>query len=221
MAATLRLPDIGERPLRVLAIGAHSDDVEIGCGGTLLTLLAERRVEVRWAVLCGAEPERAAEARSSAEAFLASSARADLRLGEFRDAYLPSNVAPVKEFVHGLGEGFEPDIVFTHQRADLHQDHRLVSELTWNAFRDHLVLEYEIPKWDGDLGAPSVYSPLSEAIANRKIELLMEHFGSQRSKDWFSPEVFTGLMRLRAIECRAADGAAEAFYGRKLTLDLT
>jgi len=204
----------------VLAFGAHADDIEIGCGGTLLTLMGSRGVEVTWVVFGGAEEERAREARASADAFLAGSARAQVVIGEFRDAYMPSAGAPIKEFVEGLADACDPDLIFTHQRNDLHQDHRLICELTWNAFRDHLILEYEVPKWDGDMGAPGLFVPLSAAAARTKVELLMAHFGSQRSKDWFSAELFEGLMRIRAMECRAPDGAAEAFYSRKLTLDL-
>ena len=221
VAAMLGLPETGDRPLRVLALGAHADDIEIGCGGTLLTLARSRVVEVTWVVLGGAEPERAVEARRSADASLLDAATADVVVADFRDAYMPTVGAPIKEFVQRLADSHQPDLVFTHQRNDLHQDHRLVCELTWNAFRDHLILEYEIPKWDGDMGAPSVFAPLSDAVAREKVDLLMTHFGSQRSKDWFSSELFVSLMRLRAMECRALGGAAEAFYARKLTLNLS
>lgn len=204
----------------MLALGAHADDIEIGCGGTILTLLEARPVDVTWVVLCGADERRASEAEASAAAFLAESENANIVLGEFRDAFMPSAGPALKEFVDGLRDVSQPDIVLTHHHNDLHQDHRLISELTWNSFRDHLVLEYEVPKWDGDMGAPDVFVPLSASVARRKVELLMEHFGSQRAKDWFAPDVFRGLMRLRAMECRAPDAAAEAFYGRKLTLDL-
>ena len=154
MPAELRIPDTGARPLSVLAIGAHADDIEIGCGGTLLSLAIARPVDVAWVVLGAADRERAAEATASAEAFLAEAASTNVVLGEFRDAYMPSAGAPLKDFVQGLASACEPDLVFTHQRDDLHQDHRLVCELTWNAFRDHTILEYEVPKWDGRHGAP-------------------------------------------------------------------
>lgn len=221
MPSTLTIPETRDRPLRVLAIGAHSDDIEIGCGGTLLTLLEARQVEVTWVVVGAAERERAAEAETSAASFLSQSHASEIVLGEFRDAYMPYEGSAVKELIHGLAERTQPDLVFTHQRGDLHQDHRLLAELTWNAFRNHVILEYEIPKWDGDLGAPNVFVPLSAEIAGRKVELLIEHFGSQRSKDWFTPELFHGLMRVRAMECRAPGRAAEAFFGHKLTLDLS
>ena len=221
MAARLRIADTGDRPLRILAIGAHADDIEIGCGGTLLCLARARALDVTWVVIGAADPERAAEATQSAGAFLEAASSTKLVLGDFRDAYMPSAGSPLKDFVQDLSATCEPDLIFTHQRDDLHQDHRLVCELTWNAFRDHTILEYEIPKWDGDMGAPGVFSPLCADAARRKVELLMEHFGTQRSKDWFSPDVFHGLMRLRAMECRAPEGAAEAFYGRKLALELS
>lgn len=221
MAVGLRIPESGGRPLRVLALGAHADDIEIGCGGTILTLLEAHPVDITWVVLGAADERRASEAEASAAAFLAASESATVLLGEFRDAFMPSAGPALKEFVDGLRGTAWPDIVLTHQRNDLHQDHRLISELTWNSFRDHLVLEYEVPKWDGDMGAPNVFVPLSADIARRKVELLMEHFGSQRPKDWFSADVFGSLMRLRAMECRAPEAAAEAFYGRKLTLDLS
>jgi LmbE family N-acetylglucosaminyl deacetylase len=213
----LALDAIEGRPLRLLALGCHSDDIEIGAGGTVLTLLAARPVEVCWVVL-SAPGDRAAEAQGSAEAFLAGAAGSRVVLGEFRDSYFPYVGAEVKAFVEEIRDGFSPDLILTHQRADLHQDHRLVWELTWNAFRDHAILEYEIPKWDGDLGAPGVFVPLSEDVVRRKLDLLMAHFSSQRSKAWFTEDVFLGLMRLRGMECRAPSGHAEAFYSRKLAL---
>jgi LmbE family N-acetylglucosaminyl deacetylase len=205
------------RPLRLLALGSHSDDIEIGAGGTILTLLAARPVEVCWVVL-SAPDDRAEEAGRSAEAFLGGAAASRIVLGGFRDSYFPYLGGEVKAFIEEVRDGFTPDVVLTHQRSDMHQDHRLVWELTWNAFRDQAILEYEIPKWDGDLGAPGVFVPLAEDVVARKIDLLMEHFSSQRSKGWFTPEVFLGLMRLRGMECRAPSGHAEAFYARKLAL---
>ena len=207
------------RPLRLLALGCHSDDIEIGAGGTILTLLAARPVEVCWVVL-SAPGDRAAEAAGSAEAFLDGAAGSRVVLGEFRDSYFPYVGGEVKTFVEEVRDGFSPDLILTHQPADMHQDHRLVWELTWNAFRDHAILEYEIPKWDGDLGAPGVFVPLDDDVVRRKVELLMAHFSSQRSKSWFTEDVFLGLMRLRGMECRAPSGHAEAFYSRKLTLAL-
>jgi LmbE family N-acetylglucosaminyl deacetylase len=204
------------KPLRVLALGAHADDIEIGAGGTILSWIAEgAEVSVDWCVL-SAPGERAAEARASATDFLAGAARADIHLGDFRDGYFPADRSAVKDWVEGLKRLEAPDVILCHQRDYAHQDHRLVCELAWNTFRDHLILEYEIPKWDGDLGQPNVYLPLAEALLARKLELLHKHFGTQRSKAWFDDETFRGLARLRGVECR--ERYAEAFYARKLTL---
>jgi LmbE family N-acetylglucosaminyl deacetylase len=213
----LGLPGSGSAPLRVLAFGCHADDIELGCGGTLLHLKhAVPGIEVRWVVFC-AQGERAHEARASADDMLDGVGRAEIVLHDFRDGYLPYIGTPVKESVEATKD-FEPDVIFTHQRHDLHQDHRLLSELTWNTFRNHLVLEYEIPKYDGDLGAPNVFVPLGEETCRRKVDVLMRHFGSQRNKHWFTEELFLGLMRLRGMECGSASPYAEAFYGRKLVL---
>lgn len=208
----------GRGPLTVLCLGAHSDDIEIGCGGTLLLLLATRRVRVTWVVLA-AKGQRAAEARRSAVRFLKGAAAQDVRVQDFRDGYLPYQGADVKDFFETL-KPVQPDLIFTHYRHDRHQDHRLVSELTWNTFRDHLVLEYEVPKYDGDLATPNVYVPLPTAVRRRKVRNLLTGFASQRSKRWFSAETFDGLMRLRGVECAAATGYAEGFHGSKVTLDL-
>jgi LmbE family N-acetylglucosaminyl deacetylase len=211
------LPGAGEGPLRVLALGCHADDVELGCGGTLLQLKdTVPSLQVRWVVF-SASGERAREARASAEELLDGVAAAEIVLHEFRDGYLPYLGPPVKDSVEAMKD-FAPDVVFTHQRDDLHQDHRLISELTRNAFRDHLILEYEIPKYDGDHGSPNVFVRLDEATCRRKVEVLMRHFGSQRSKRWFTEDLFMGLMRLRGMESGAPSGFAEAFYGRKVVL---
>lgn len=204
--------------LRLLCLGAHSDDIEIGCGATILSLLQARRdVEVQWTVFSGHGP-RGEEARGSAAAFLEGAARSEVDLLGFRDGFFPYQGAEIKEYFEALKRRFDPDIVLTHRGADRHQDHRLLSELTWNTFRSHQVLEYEIPKYDGDLAQPNVFVPLDSDARGRKVELLMEHFGSQRSKSWFTPETFDGLMRLRGIECASPSGYAEAFHGRKITL---
>lgn len=203
------------KALSILAIGAHSDDIEIGAGGAILSWIASgAQVSVDWCV-ASAAGGRAEEARASAADFLGGAARADVHLAEFRDGYLPAERSAVKDWVEGL-KALSPDVILTHQRNDAHQDHRLISELTWNTFRDHLILEYEIPKWDGDLGQPNAYVPLADAILSRKIELLHRHFGSQRSKAWFDDETFRGLARIRGVECRTR--YAEAFYARKLML---
>ena len=209
----------GTGPLRVLALGAHSDDIEIGCGASILSLTQARAVEVTWVVL-GATGAREAEARASAEVFLEAAAHASFSCHGFRDGYFPYVGGEIKDVFEELKERLVPDLVFTHGRHDLHQDHRLVCELTWNTWRDQVILEYEIPKYDGDLGSPNVFVPLSEARAREKTTMLNEAFGSQRGKHWFDEQLFLGLMRLRGAEGRAPDGYAEAFTCRKLCLDL-
>jgi LmbE family N-acetylglucosaminyl deacetylase len=210
--------DLERGPARVLAIGCHADDVEIGCGGTLLALAAERPdLEVTWLVL-GAEGARADEARASAAAFLAGTSSPTVLVEGFRDGFFPYLGPAVKERFEQLKGEVSPDLIFTHAGIDLHQDHRLVSELTWNTFRDHLILEYEVPKWDADLSAPNVYVPLAEAVVDRKIELLLEHFPSQSGKHWFTDDLFHGLARLRGMEANSPTRYAEAFRCRKLVL---
>jgi LmbE family N-acetylglucosaminyl deacetylase len=209
-----------DRPRRVLCLGAHSDDIEIGCGGLVLELRRRHpQLDFRWLVFSAAGV-RAREAGESARRFLGPKARTAVRLFGFRDGFFPAEFVQIKEAFERLAREFQPDVVLTHSRDDRHQDHRVVSDLTWNTFRRQLVLEYEIPKWDGDLGRPNCYVPLSQAVARRKVRLLMQGFQSQRSKDWFSEETFLGLMRLRGIECRASGGYAEAFTARKVTLEL-
>jgi LmbE family N-acetylglucosaminyl deacetylase len=204
-------------PLRVLVLGAHSDDAEIGCGGTILQLIADGAVgSVCWVVLSGQGP-RIEEARASAEAMLAGVADRDIRQPGFRDGFFPYDGADIKGFFEDL-KVFQPDVIFTHQRNDLHQDHRITCELTWNTFRNHLVLEYEVPKYDGDMGRPNLYVPLDEETRRRKIEHLMEHFATQSSRHWFKEELFSGLLRLRGMECNSPTAHAEAFYSRKAVL---
>ncbi|MBR0679069.1 PIG-L family deacetylase [Roseomonas eburnea] len=213
----LRLAGAGEG-LRVLCLGAHSDDIEIGAGGTLLEWQAQgMRLDVHWCVLSAIGP-RAEEASASAAAFLAGAAASKVELLEFRDGYFPAQREAIKEWMQDLARRLRPDVVLTHKEDDAHQDHRLVRELTWNAFRDQVVLEYEIPKWDGDLGRSNLYVPISAAAMERKLALLDEHFATQRSKDWFDRETFLGLARLRGMECRAPDRYAEGFVARKLLL---
>lgn len=209
----------GER-LSVLCIGAHSDDIEIGAGGTILSL-AEKgiQLDVTWCVLSGAG-DRENEARGSASAFLADAEEVSIEVGGFDDSYFPAQMREIKEWMRAIRDRQAPDLVFTHRRDDAHQDHRAMNEITWNLFRDHLILEYEIPKWDGDLGQPNTYIPLSRSSMERKIELLLRHFGTQRSKDWFDAETFRGLARLRGMECRAPERFAEAFTARKTCLSL-
>ena len=209
----------GGAPLRVLLLGAHADDIEIGCGGTVLRLLAEHPgAEVRY-VCFSATPERAVEARAAAAALAAGASRLTVDLHDFRDSFFPwQDPVRIKETFGAIRKTFEPDVVFTHHRADLHQDHALVAQLTWTAFRDHLVFEYEIPKYEGDLGHPNVYVPLDDATARRKIDLVLRSYASQAGKGWFRAETFEAVLRLRGIECNARSGWAEAFHGRKILL---
>jgi len=207
-------------PLRVLCLGAHADDIEIGCGATLLELLASgAKLEVDWCVL-SASGERSLEARRSAEAFVQGARELHFEFKSFRDGHFPYEGAAIKAWFESLKARPTPDIIFTHTDQDLHQDHRETAQLTWNTFRDHLILEYEIPKWDGDLGAPNAFMPVSEASLSRKIALLEAHYASQRDKAWFDADTFRGLARLRGVECRSPTRFAEAFYARKLALEL-
>lgn len=208
----------GSSALRVLCLGAHSDDIEIGCGGTILWLLENNKeVDVRWIVF-SANDERSDEARRSASAFLSNASNKEVTIKNYRDGFFPFVGAAIKDECEALKGDFEPDLIFTHFRDDRHQDHRLISDLTWNTFRDHLVLEYEIPKYDGDLGQPNVFVPLSEAICERKIQIVLETFKSQRSKSWFDEETFRAILRLRGIEAGSRTRYAEAFYCRKAVL---
>jgi LmbE family N-acetylglucosaminyl deacetylase len=202
--------------LKVLCLGAHSDDIEIGCAGTLLTWMARGyELDITWVVL-SADGERNGEARCSAEALVASAASLRLILCAHKDSHFPSEHASLKIQLGELRRECSPDIIFTHSIEDRHQDHRLVGELTWQAWRDHLILEYEIPKYEGDLGRPSVFVPISNADADKKVDHLLRHFGTQRSKAWFSSDTFRALLRIRGIECNAPAGLAEAFVARKL-----
>jgi LmbE family N-acetylglucosaminyl deacetylase len=216
----LRFPlSSGDPPVRrVLALGAHADDIEIGCGAALLALSrANPGVEVTWVVFA-ASGERADEARRSAETFLASAGSADVAVHGFRDGYLPHAGADLKDVFEELKSRVEPDLVFTHTRHDLHQDHRVVCELTWNTWRRHLVLEYEVPKYDGDFGTPNVFVPVSRELAVEKARTVVEAFPSQQVKHWFDEELLLGVMRLRGMEAASESGYAEAFTCRKLSL---
>lgn len=182
-----------DRPLQLLCLGAHSDDIEIGCGGTLLSLIETGTpLHVEWCVLSG-NGERRVEADASARDFLRGADSFNIQLASFEDSYFPTERRAIKEWLIEQRGRIRPDMVFTHCHGDAHQDHRTVNELTWNLFRDQVILEYEIPKWDGDLGQPNAYSALPASVMDRKIDLLMKHFGTQRSKDWFDPETFRGL----------------------------
>jgi LmbE family N-acetylglucosaminyl deacetylase len=203
--------------LSVLCLGAHSDDIEIGAGGAILSWLAAGvRLHAHWCVL-SANGARADEAAGSAEAFLEGAAQRTIELKAFRDGYFP-HTTEIKDWFEDLKRRVQPDVVLTHRRDDAHQDHRQVCALAWNSFRDHLILEYEIPKWDGDTAQPNIYMPLTAEIMERKTTLLLRHFGTQRSKDWFDAETFRGLARLRGMECRAPERYAEGFVLRKAVL---
>ena len=207
-----------DEKLSVLCLGAHSDDIEIGAGGTILSWIASGvQLEMHWCVF-GASGARRAEAEASATEFLAGAASSKLHFAQFDDGFFPYQGGELKAWLKGLRDAIHPDLILTHRREDAHQDHREICQLTWNLFRDHLILEYEIPKWDGDLDRPNVFMPLAAAVLERKIELLLTHFGTQRTKDWFDPEIFRGLARLRGMECRARERYAEAFVLRKARL---
>jgi LmbE family N-acetylglucosaminyl deacetylase len=206
------------RVKRVLCLGAHGDDIEIGCGGTLLRMIKKSKsIEFYWLVLTS-NPTRAEEAKRSANAFLSGARDKTVVVKSFRDGFLPYLGPPVKECFEELKKVFRPDLIFTHCRHDLHQDHRLVCELTWNTFRDHFILEYEVPKYDADLRSPNFFVPLSEAHARKKVKNLMRYFTTQQNKHWFSEELFYGLMRVRATEAAFSTRYAEAFYCRKFIL---
>jgi len=208
-----------ENPQKLLCLGAHSDDIEIGCGGLILSLLARHNaVDIDWVVF-STPSGRDREARRSAQMFLRGARRKRILLKKFRDGFFPFDGARIKTVFEQLKTS-KPDLVLTHYRDDRHQDHRVLSDLAWNTFRDHWILEYEIPKYDGDLGTPNCFVPLNPSTCERKVEYLNAAFGSQRDKHWFSSETFMALMRLRGMECRAVGGYAEAFYSRKITLKL-
>jgi LmbE family N-acetylglucosaminyl deacetylase len=205
-------------PSRVLAIGAHPDDIEIGCAGTLLKLIERGAVsDMCWVVLSG-DAERSEEARRSAQALLDEVPTSEVIVRDFPDGFFPYEGQRIKDFFEELKAELSPDVVFTHQRDDLHQDHRVSCELTWNTFRDHLILEYEVPKYDGDMSAPNAFVTLEEHIRERKIDHLLEYFGSQRSKRWFQEDLFSSLLRLRGMECNSPTKYAEAFFCRKAVL---
>jgi LmbE family N-acetylglucosaminyl deacetylase len=203
---------------RLLVVGAHPDDIEIGCGGTVLRLARELGpLEVRWLVLSG-DGERAEEATASAAAFLGSGHDSKVALKGFRDGFFPWEGDSIKEAFEELKGSFDPDLILSPRRDDAHQDHRLVGELVWNTYRDHLILEYEIPKYDADLGAPVLFVPLDEATAARKVELLLKGFPSQLDRQWFRADTFWSVLRLRGLESNSPTGYAEGFYVRKVVL---
>jgi LmbE family N-acetylglucosaminyl deacetylase len=201
---------------RLLCIGAHADDIEIGAGGTIRRILSEASgVNVWWQVF-SAVGERYAEAEASAKDILRHAAAYHLQLGDFRESYFPERWSAVKDVFEGMKRECDPDLILTHWRDDRHQDHRILSELTWNTFRNQMILEYEIPKYDGDLGNPNVYMTLAEEVCLEKVAGILAHFRTQAGRHWFTGDAFLALMRLRGIECGPQTRYAEAFYGRKL-----
>ena len=217
---SLSVPAAKGAGFRLLCLGAHADDVEIGCGGLILNLIRRfPAIEVDWLVF-SAPAARAREARRSARWFLEGAGRTRVSIRHFRDGFFPYHGAEIKKAFERVKRETSPDLVLTHYREDRHQDHRLLSDLTWNTFRDHWILEYEIPKFDGDLGTPNCFVPMDETACRLKLKYLEDAFGSQRDKHWFTAETFMGLMRLRGLECRAPGGYAEAFYSRKTVLNL-
>jgi LmbE family N-acetylglucosaminyl deacetylase len=203
--------------LRVLLLGAHCDDIEIGCGATLLRLARTwPQAQFLWVTLSG-DDVREAETRHAARRLLAAAHHTEMRMERFRGSYFPTSVEELKDYFETL-KSFKPDLIFTHFRGDLHQDHRVVNELTWNTFRSHTILEYEIPKYDGDLGQPNIFMEVSRDEIELKSEILLDCFPSQRQRQWFTRDTFAALARIRGVECHASEGFAEAFHGRKIKL---
>ena len=215
----LNLPQDPAAPLKLLCLGAHSDDIEIGCGGTVLQLLSARsNLDVVWVVF-SSEREREREARTSASLFLKQAkGQKKVIVRKFRDGFFPYQGTEIKEFFEELKNDVNPDLIFTHYRHDRHQDHRTISDLTWNTWRQHLILEYEIPKYDGDLGTPNCFVPLKKDVCARKIKYICDVFQTQGNKAWLTKDTFQAILRLRGVECAAPDKYAEAFYCRKLIL---
>jgi len=212
----LRLGAGDGRPGTILFLGAHCDDVEIGCGATLLRLIEDYPdADFQW-VIFSSDEKRAAETRRAAGMLMGGAARTKVTIKTFRNAFFPYIGVELKEFFEEIKRSVSPDVVFTHHRMDRHQDHRTLSDLTWNTFRSHLIVEYEIPKYDGDLGQPNLYVPVTKAMMEKKIETLMACYATQANHQWFTPDTFSGLMRIRGIECDSPTGYAEAFHARKM-----
>jgi LmbE family N-acetylglucosaminyl deacetylase len=216
---SLNLLQNAKSRLKVLCLGCHSDDIEIGCGGTVLQWLSSHKnLEIVWVVFSSGGSEREKEARTSAALFLEHAKKKEVIIKDFRDGFFPFDGAQIKNVFEDELKKTSPDVILTHNGKDAHQDHRQIAELTWNSFRDHLILEYEVPKYDGDMGRPNVFVPLNTEVSKKKVNYLMKAFESQRSKRWFQEDTFLSLMRLRGMECHAPSGHAEAFYSRKLVL---
>jgi LmbE family N-acetylglucosaminyl deacetylase len=214
----LKLDSNASGELQVLCLGSHSDDIEIGCGGAVLRLAEQYPNSVFHWIVFSAVGVRGAEAQRAAALFAGPDRLRGPLLKSFPDGFMPFVGADVKAVFEELKQTISPDLIFTHNRKDAHQDHRLIAELTWNTFRDHLILEYEVPKYDGDLGQPGVFIPLLPETCQKKIHFIMESFPSQHSKRWFREDTFLSLMRLRGMECNSPSGFAEAFYSRKIVL---
>lgn len=209
---------VDDRPFNVLCLGAHCDDIEIGCGGAMLKLIQTLpQVHVRWVVF-SSTPERAAEARTAADAFLDGAITKTVEIFDHKDGFFPYDGANIKRRFESFKDCETPDLIFTHYRIDAHQDHRTLCELTWNTYRNHMILEYEIPKYDGDLGSPNAFVQLGEAMCRRKADIIRESFVSQQTKQWFTNDTLFALMRLRGVECASPTKYAEAFYCRKSVL---
>jgi LmbE family N-acetylglucosaminyl deacetylase len=214
----LSLEEPSDDALEILCIGAHCDDIEIGCGGTVLRLVRQfPAARFRWVVL-SSNDERAGEAQRAAEFFLEGAGKQDIRIESFRESYFPWVGAEIKDYFESLKADIDPDLILTHHRHDRHQDHRLVSELVWNTWRNHLILEYEIPKYDGDLGSPNLLVALDDATAQRKVDGLLDLFPSQRRRAWFDADTFRAVLRLRGMEANAPERFAEGFYATKVVL---
>jgi LmbE family N-acetylglucosaminyl deacetylase len=212
----LKISFDGRSPRKILCLGAHSDDIEIGCGGTILKLLRDYEdITVYWLVF-SSDDLREEEAFRSANVFLKNARRKRIDIKKFRNGYFPYCGAEIKDYFEQLKKEYNPDIIFTHYRNDLHQDHRLINELTWNTFRNHLILEYEIPKYDGDIGSPNFFVHLDDRLCRRKIRIIDQYFNSQQDKQWFTDDTFSSIMRLRGVESNAPDKYAEGFYCRKM-----
>ncbi len=212
------VPPSSGSPLRVLCLGAHSDDLEIGCGGTILKLTeGDTPLDVTWIVF-SANEDRRREATASANLYLDRVAKREVLVKDFRESFFPYVGGEIKEYFETLKGRVTPDLIFTHYRHDLHQDHRTLSELTWNTFRNHMILEYEIPKYDGDMGSPNTFVELDESTSRRKIDMILTCFQTQEHRHWFSEDLFLSLLRLRGMECSSPSGFAEAFYCRKMLL---
>lgn len=208
-----------DSPLRILCLGAHCDDIEIGCGASLLNILEQSPNSIIYWVVFGSTGIRAKEAIASAEHILRSTKKSSIIVKNFRTSYFPYEGAGIKDYFEEIKDEFQPDLVFSHYGKDRHQDHKLISQLTWNTFRDHAILEYEVPKYDGGLGSPQLFIPITEENVNEKVRILMTNFQSQKNKPWFTESTFLGLMRLRGLECNSPSGYAESFYTRKMVLE--